>query len=271
MIDPPPDELMARDAAAREMETRQPDAAPDPPRDRAGFRLRGLAMTRIETFTDAAFAFALTLLVISLDPPTSFEGLRATLLNVPAFLLSATLLMMFWWGHHVWSRRYGLEDGTTIVLSCLLVFTILIYVYPLRFLFGLMMAWIGRLVGVPFGAEFGVGAIADVNRLFIVYGIGFTAMSAVLVLLNLHAWRQRVMLGLDTIERHETRSALWAWSILVAAGLLSTAVGLVAPSSMAGLPGWVYASLAFIMPLYSRSMGRRRRAIATTDPAALAS
>ena len=28
-----------------------------------GFRMRGLQMTRVETFTDAAFAFAVTLLV----------------------------------------------------------------------------------------------------------------------------------------------------------------------------------------------------------------
>ena len=39
-----------------------------------GMRLRGLAMTRIETFADAAFAFAVTLLVISVDDvPRSFE------------------------------------------------------------------------------------------------------------------------------------------------------------------------------------------------------
>lgn len=46
------------------------------PCDSAGFRLRGLDMTRIETFTDAAFAFALTLLVISIDPPTSMQARR---------------------------------------------------------------------------------------------------------------------------------------------------------------------------------------------------
>jgi hypothetical protein len=46
-------------------------------RDSAGFRLRGLSTTRIEAFTDAAFAFALTLLVISFQPPESFADLRA--------------------------------------------------------------------------------------------------------------------------------------------------------------------------------------------------
>ena len=38
-----------------------------------GFRLRGQSVTRLETFVDAAFAFALTLLVIAGDDlPDSF-------------------------------------------------------------------------------------------------------------------------------------------------------------------------------------------------------
>ena len=32
-----------------------------------GFRLRGLEMTRLETFIDAAFAFSVTMMVISVD------------------------------------------------------------------------------------------------------------------------------------------------------------------------------------------------------------
>jgi uncharacterized membrane protein len=104
------------------------------PRDSAGFRLRGLNMTRIETFTDAAFAFSLTLLVISMDPPATMPSLDVALRHIPAFLLSATMLMMFRSGHHNWSRRFGLDDAATIVLSYLLVFTMLVYVYPLRFM-----------------------------------------------------------------------------------------------------------------------------------------
>ena len=34
---------------------------------KGGFRLRGTQMTRMETFCDAAFAFAMTMLVISID------------------------------------------------------------------------------------------------------------------------------------------------------------------------------------------------------------
>lgn len=234
-------------------------------RDSSGFRLRGLSTTRIEAFTDAAFAFALTLLVISLQPPASFTELRAALFGVPPFLFSATLLMMFWWGHHQWSRRYGLDDLATAVLSCLLVCTVLIYVYPLRFMASLTMAWIGRSTGWGLPVSATIEDVGDVNRLFVLYGIGFTAMSGALVLLNLHAWRQREALGLDAVERHETRAAIGAWLILATSGVLSAVAGLIAPPWLPGLPGWFYAPLSFVMPLYGRMMSRRRNALGPPD------
>jgi uncharacterized membrane protein len=232
-------------------------------RDTSGFRLRGLAMTRIETFTDAAFAFALTLLVVSLQPPADMEGLRQALRLVPAFLLSAAMLMMFWWGHHEWSRRYGLDDGRTILLSCVLVCTVLVYVYPLRFMFGLMIEWIRWLSGMEASA-FRIDGPQDVSTIFVIYGIGFAAMSGALLLLSLHAWQQRDALDLDDVERHQTRAAIGAWCILTGTGLLSAAIAFALPPSIAGLPGWVYAPLAFVMPLYSRYMRKRQPAPATT-------
>jgi hypothetical protein len=229
-------------------------------RDASGFRLRGLAMTRIETFTDAAFAFSLTLLVVSLEPPTDMEGLRSALQGVPAFLLSAGMLMMFWWGHHEWSRRYGLDDFGTLLLSCLLVCTVLVYVYPLRFMFGLMIEWIAQLTGMGLRPQLRIDGPADVNHIFAVYGVGFTAMSVSILLLNLHAWRLRDRLELDPVERHETRAVIGSYLILAATGALSVTVALLAPPHMAGLPGWVYMPLAIIMPIYGRYTTRRRPA-----------
>ncbi len=113
-----------------------------------GFRLHGAAMTRIETFPDAAFAFALTLLVVSLDIPTSYGELAGAPRGVPAFALSAVLRMVFWSGHHTWSRRYGLDDTLTIVLSCLLVFTVLVYIYPLKFMSRALTDWPGHVTGL---------------------------------------------------------------------------------------------------------------------------
>jgi len=233
-----------------------------------GFRLRGAEMTRIETFTDAAFAFALTLLVVSLDPPTTLTGLQAALRDVPAFLLSAVLLMMFWWGHHEWSRRFGLDDGPTVVLSSALVCTVLVYVYPLRFMFGLMMSWIGRITGLPVGSGGErIQGVEDVNRLFVIYGAGFVAMCLTLVLLNLHAWRKREELELDALERHLLRAEVGAWLIVAGAGALSIALGLLLPATWPGTPGWAYMVLPVAMPLFGRATARRRaRLLAAEDP-----
>lgn len=87
---------------------RSPDALPE----KGGFRLRGLDMTRVETFTDAAFAFAVTLLVISIDQvPRSYPEMVRALEGLPAFGFSFALIMLFWHAHWAWSRRSGWTTG----------------------------------------------------------------------------------------------------------------------------------------------------------------
>ena len=232
-----------------------------------GFRLRGLEMTRLETFTDAAFAFALSLLVISLEPPTDLAGMLAALRDVPAFLASASLLMMFWWGHHQWSRRFGLDDGPTIVLSCVLVFTVLVYVVPLRFMFGLFFTWIGRMTGLPIGSErMGFAGPQDVTTMFAVYGLGFVAMSLSLLLLNVHAWRQREALELSEVEALDTAGEAVIWGILAATGALSAAVALLTPPTLLGLPGWVYMLLPPCTFGFSAYLERKKAALVAELP-----
>ncbi len=99
------------------------------PRDN-GFILRGENMTRIETFVDAAFAFAFTMLIISVDEiPKSTDALFASAKDIPAFLVSCINIGFIWYAHSVYSRRFGLQDGKTIILSLSLVMLVLIFIY----------------------------------------------------------------------------------------------------------------------------------------------
>src|SRR5207248_10787781 len=103
---------------------------------RDGFRLRGMEMTRLETFIDAAFAFAISMLVIAAQQiPDNIQTLLAAFKNVPTFVCSIAVLGIFWRGHWLWSRRYGLEDGASILISWALIGTILIFIYPLKAIF----------------------------------------------------------------------------------------------------------------------------------------
>ena len=232
---------------------------PSLPLDDAGFRLRGTDMTRIETFTDAAFAFAVTLLVISVDAvPTSVEGLVSVLEDVPAFALSFLQLAIFWYAHWKWSRRYGLEDLTSVLLSLFLVFAVLVYVYPLRFMFSLFVAWLSR--GALGDAT--LGSFADLHTVFFVYGVGFCAMSLTIAALYHHALRRADELGLDTVERLETRAEREVTLILAAVGAASAAVAALATPSQLALPGWIYMLIPVATTVHARRLKRRRAALA---------
>src|SRR6266481_6132403 len=164
-----------------------------------GFRLRGIEMTRLETFIDAAFAFTITILVIAPQQvPDNIDALLAAFRNVPAFVTSVLVIGIFWRGHWLWSRRYGLEDGPSIFISWALVVTILIYVYPLRVLFSSLWFYLsGGLVGQTFR----VHSEDQARAIFSLFAIGFIALSMEILLLNFHAWRLRQPLRLNEREQ----------------------------------------------------------------------
>jgi hypothetical protein len=232
-----------------------------------GFRQRGLEMTRIETFVDAAFAFALTMLVLSSFPPKTFGQLQDMMRDIPVFVFGAANLMIFWHGHNEWSRRFGLDDFATMLLSVGLVSTILIYVYPLRFVGNLFIGFLGRVTHLPLGhLPEGEFRSEDVNSAFVIYGAGFIANGLVLILLNRHAWKKRGELQLNADERHCTLAEIGAWSILCAVGLISVIVGIALPR-VPGAPGMTYMLLPILMPIYGAMMKRRRaRVIADRTP-----
>src|SRR4026208_808418 len=98
---------------------------------------------RLEGFSDAVFGFALTLLVVSLEVPRSYEELIDVMSGFLSFACCFALLPWLWCEHNTFFRRYGLQDGVTVVINGGLLFTVLFYVYPLKFMFDSMFAqWI---------------------------------------------------------------------------------------------------------------------------------
>lgn len=220
-----------------------------------GFRLRGMDVTRTETFTDAAFAFALTLLVVSIDSiPSTYEELWFAVQGIPAFGLSCALLFLFWYGHWNWSRRYGLEDFPSIVLSFALVFVMLCYVYPMKYVSSIFVAWITDQ-RVEVGAN--INSIDELYGIFTIYSIGFVALCVVVLLLYLRAWAIRDELRLDVVERYVTRSEIGSWMILASVGGLAILMGLFAPHHPLTVPGWAYMLLPVVMPAWGVMRGRQ--------------
>ncbi len=225
-----------------------------------GFRLRGMEITRLETFIDAAFAFAITMLVIAAQQiPDDIETLLAAFKNVPVFVASIIVLGIFWRGHWLWSRRYGLEDGISIFISWAMIVTILIYMYPLKAIFSSMWFLLsnGRL-----GHAFGPHSGSQTRTLFVIFALGFTAIALEVVLLNLRAWQLRKPLRLNARERLITLYEVTGWGIPVCVGIISFVLAMILPRELIDWSGWVYFSMAILVPLHSAYSKRRIHTLA---------
>jgi len=224
---------------------------------------RGHGVTRLEAFVDAAFAFAVTLLVISVDSiPDSIGALLQALKNVPAFAASFAMVAMFWYAHVRWSRRYRLGSVPATLLSLLLVFLVLVYVYPLRLLLGTFFAWItGGWLPMPLNDANGARPLAF---MFTFYGLAFASMSACIGGLYALAWRARARLGLDGEAAANAAGEFASHAYFVLVGLLSVLIaGLLTEDSRSwqvALPGSVYFLLSFtgLLHVAGQRWGARR-------------
>jgi uncharacterized membrane protein len=224
---------------------------------RNGFRQRGMEMTRLETFTDAAFAFAVTLLVIggSDSVPTNFDEMRLALNQVPAFAASFANVMLFWYAHHVWSRRFGLDDTPSILLSLLLIFVMLIYVYPLKAIYSGAIEFFSNGY---FSSYFDMNSMADLRDLFVIFGVGFAVLSGIIVLLNMHAYKLRDALSLSELERFDLHTEKTHWHINVIVAVISTLMAILLPDRLVVLAGLFYGVFGIVMPWHGIKRGRLR-------------
>lgn len=200
------------------------------------FRFRGHEVRRIEAFSDAVFAFAVTLLIVSLEVPKSFEELMVTMRGFFAFGVSFVLLMLIWYEQNIFFRRYGLDDLKTIVLNCILIFLVLFYVYPLKFLFTLVFSdQIYLSQNSPFIIQ-----DRDVPHLMIIYGIGYILIYLLFTFMYRHALKKAKELELTPKEIYDSKTKLYKNYILISIGILSILVALFISPGKAGIAGFVY-------------------------------
>jgi uncharacterized membrane protein len=237
-----------------------------PERDEDGFRNRGHEVTRIEAFLDAAFAFAITLMVISIDEiPKSGPELVAALKSIPAFAASFYIIAIFWRGHADWSRRYGLDDRRSRANSLLLVFLVLVFVYPLRMVFSSFFHWIS---GGWFPANLQLETVFDIKLMFVVFALAFGSMGTAMYALYARAWRLRVAVGLDARELLVTRATMQHWAMLPLFSLISLACTWSIPADtrntlVVALPGLIFFGLNLVEFLLGVRM---RRQVAQLTP-----
>ena len=171
-----------------------------------GCEWRGREVSRLEGLSDAVFGFAITLLVVSLEVPRSVAELLHAMRGFIGFALSFALLFRLWGYQYRFFRRYGLEDPTTVRLNGVLLFVVLFFVYPLKFMTQVLtdFAFGGGFVGYRPGTLVRALDAGGFDLLLMFYG-GFGTVFLVLGLLYLHAYRMRQHIGLNELESLDTR------------------------------------------------------------------
>lgn len=213
-----------------------------PPRP-GSFLRRGHEVSRLEAFSDAVFGFIVTLLVISLDVPSSFTELMDRMSGVVSFAICFALLIHFWVKHSNFFRRFGLHDTTTIILNAMLLFVLLLYVYPLKYLFSMLSVMLFNLGPATMHNATRAISSDEVRSLFAVYGAGFLCIHLLFAAMYGHAFRQRHALHLSFSERFET-VAIIAHNLGIALiPLLSIILSQTLPLRNLAWAGWIYAAI----------------------------
>ena len=224
-----------------------------------GFRGRGKDISRIEGLSDAVFAFAVTLLVVSLEAPKTFTDLQRLMHGCVSFGVCFALLLLIWHAQYIYFRRYALDDKTSFLLNALLLFVVAFYIYPLKFLF---TTFVNGLTG--YRETDAAGHViqsmqrADWRPLMEIYSAGFIALHVIFALLYWHAYTLRTELELNPFEIYETRGVVQENVLMIGIGILALVLAFLNLPQFSGLS---YALIGPLQTWLGSVHGKRRRVL----------
>jgi hypothetical protein len=218
-------------------------------------RKRDFEVQRIETFSDGVFAFAVTLLIVSLQVPQSFEELLTNMRGFFAFGISFTVLISIWAEQHRFFRTYGMEDGFTIFLNAALLFIVLFYTYPLKFLFTLIFS------DQIYGPHLSPLKITEhqVPILMTIYSLGFIAIYILFFLMYFSVYKKSSRFGFTPVEKFDCKSSMYKEIIMIATGLCALLFAFLLTDKESGASGMIYVLIVPAISIFYTIRKRIRR------------
>ena len=197
-------------------------------------RLESLAMSirhreasRLEGFSDAVFGFALTLLVVALETPKTFEDLWGLTQQLFPFALTFAMVCWIWYEHNLFFRRYGLQDALTVFINCVLLFVVLFYVYPLKFLAAALVGSGGPVL-----------TRLQWHDVMFLYSLGVLLTFSTFIALHRRAWSKRKELALSEFELTQLHYRLRSHGL--SAGLAIVSLLMLTVSGLEMWAGMIY-------------------------------
>jgi uncharacterized membrane protein len=227
------------------------------------FRFRGTEPGRLENFSDAVFALAITLLLISTTPPSNFQQIKRSVIDLIPFTICVTFIVLIWYQHFIFFFRYGLRNAKMVALNAVFLTIVLFYVYPLKFLTKLIEFPIAWLVDdtALWNELSGMISGNDMADLMIIYGLGATAVFFTLMQMYRFALKQSAELGLNDIEIFDTKVSIWTNLLMGIVPIVSVLLALVFYTKWyAGMiSGFSYSLYTPVMMIHGKFVDRKRK------------
>lgn len=211
---------------------------------------------RLETFSDAVFAFALTLIIVSIEVPRTFDELFETLKGSISFAACFAMLFLIWNSQNIFFRRYGLNDPLTVTLNGILLFVVLIYVYPMKFLSQLLFNGGSYMHN---GEHIKMIHADQTCTLMVIYSIGYSVIYLLFFLMYLNARKQSEHLKLTPKENFETNTIAYINLISALIGIVVIIAALMLPTGLNGLSGFFYFLIPISYSIWFGMRGKRSR------------
>jgi hypothetical protein len=210
--------------------------------------------SRIEGFSDAVFGFALTLLVVSVEVPQTFDELMTVVRGFLPFAITFATIAWLWYEHYYFFRLFDAEDRVTIALNCALLFTVLFYVYPLKFLFTLV---VNRMLGLT-SFEAAYSRPGEGSTVMIVYGLGYIVVFITFAAMYFNVQRRRAAMHLSRLEVFEAKAGVVGFLGLASVGVVSIAIVLIGGERAAAWSGMSYSLIGVVKGVFGWIYGTKR-------------
>nr|WP_298992400.1 TMEM175 family protein [uncultured Polaribacter sp.] len=186
---------------------------------------------RLESVSDGVFAFAATLMVVTIGNNATITSFQDELPNLISFAVSFFVMMAIWKVHYNYFRRTDFIDNWIIAFNMVLLFTVLFYIFPIRSL-------INTGTG---GVRISIEKFASI---FQMYSSGFLLIFLCFCFMYLRAYKKTNDLKLLFYSRH--------FFVFVLVALISFIFATLRIGLLFGFPGFIYVFLGPLCYFHSK-------------------
>lgn len=197
-----------------------------------------VSKSRIEALSDAIFGLALTFLVVKMEIPKSYAEFESMSHGFIGFFITFLMLFIIWNNQaRLLSSINKVDAPLKILLACFL-FTILFFVFPLKYMFTLALETFFPFYQSAIKMEETL-TLSQISQLIHIFSSTLMTIFGLLMLMNIYIYKNREKLIL-TVSKISIKREIFTDLAIVLIALISHIMVYLLSANLLYLTGMVY-------------------------------